>query len=93
MANWKHKIEIRGLLDMEPAAAAKALAARLRTLPATYRERRYGGDTLDEMIDQLDEIVDLGNLAEQHDFNDVLRGIYEWADYNRLWLYLTAEAA
>lgn len=55
MANWKHKIEMRGLLDME--------------------------------------IVDLGNLAEQHDFNDVLRGIYEWADYNRLWLYLTAEAA
>lgn len=93
MANWRHKIEIRGLLDLEPAAAAKALAAKLRTLPSTFRERQYWGDSLDEMSDQLHEIVDLGNLAQRRDFDDVMYGIYGWADYHLLWLYLTAEAA
>jgi len=84
---WKHSIEIK-VGDRPENEVVAELAGRLRALPASFRASEHGFTSLNDIIGWLDEIKEHGQPITHESVDDILRELYDWADENRLWVFL-----
>lgn len=81
MANWKEKVFIRDILEMDVSETKKAgieLAKRLRKFKCSSDPKLL--DIIEELENNVDEYDEDG-------FNLLLQDLYDWADEgHRLWI-------
>lgn len=79
MANWKEKINITKILEMEESKteeAGKEMGKRLRSL-------KYASNP--EFLDIIERFENTS--ANEEEFNYILQMLYDWADIgHRLWI-------
>ena len=88
---WKHKIDIKqylgeGTTDEDVVKAAKGIVRELKRLPSKL-------DGLSEAIDEFEDIAESTHDPEDNEylveeFNYQLDKLYDWADYERIWMGL-----
>lgn len=85
MAQWKHTIKLKDLLDDEDVdrEEAKRLGGEMALrLLAPEPKRLFGNDIrLQAVIERFQT-----DCLSQPDFNDILDDLYDWADNNRVWI-------
>ena len=86
MSPWKHTITI-DTQGLAPDAIARILAEKLLALPENFRAREDGTTTLDDIAAWLTDCaaevpLKSGRLVE------IYSELYDWADVNKLWIYL-----
>ena len=84
VVDWDHKVDIKQFLSEDGSeeavrAAAVGVRCELRKLEGAFPENTDAGDELADIIADLD-------TTDQQEFNNVLEALYDWADYNLVWL-------
>lgn len=95
MRNWKHLVNIKQFLHNFDANTDRvcdlALEVRkelLAKLPAEWLS--YDSDMCDHTFMEIMETLEdmsTDQDVEADDFDYVLNDLYDWADYNRVWLW------
>jgi hypothetical protein len=87
VVDWTHKINIKQFLsddDSDEAlrVAREGVANELRKLYSHFPEDDYQGDELRDLVH------DIARAETVEEFNEWLDPLYDWADWNLVWLGL-----
>lgn len=89
MAKWHHTVNIKDLLTTDESPdEARRIAAEIRSRLLTLPPGLRNDPDMSDILEGFDEIAHAGSY-QAHDvdeFNNVLDMLYDWADYNRVWL-------
>ena len=81
MPRWKHTLDIKAVWDddeMDLPEKGKAIVEKIKAAP--FWEE---GGELEELVD---ELADAAEADDEHWFNLVWIGFYDWADAERVWV-------
>lgn len=88
MANWKIKIDIADIWQKyEDDEDFDAFKEELVPILQSYQEEVSDKLDEDEAMDYEDLVSEIANDTEDvEDFDNIWQRMYDWADYNKVWL-------
>ena len=79
LRNWKHTINFKYFWDDDEISITEK--GRLASKELNKLEKHFPNDY--ELEDAIDNFCDVSEISE---FDSVLSNLYDWADYNSVWI-------
>lgn len=81
MANWKYSINISN--EMRSFSNGKMKLSELTSVLVNKIKNTIPEEIWDEIWEELDDLLEVNDAYE---YDEIIDSIYDWADFNRIWI-------